>query len=192
MNEPYNSSSIPLEAKSGPGGPSFTMQNRLERAAFQCVWRLLASWTPPQFHAWRCSLLRLFGARIGHGVRLYSSTRIWHPANLVIGDFSTIGPRVNIYNQGEIAIGTLAVVSQGSHLCASTHRVNDRKFQLVLKPISIGDETWIAADAFVGPGVKVGHGAVLGARGAAFKDLEAWSVYGGNPASFIKLREFAQ
>jgi putative colanic acid biosynthesis acetyltransferase WcaF len=75
-----------------------------------------------------------------------------------------------------------AVVSQGAHLCAGSHLIDDDQFQLVAKPIEISEYAWIAADAFVGPGVKIGEGAVLGARGVAFVDLSAWTVYLGNPA----------
>jgi putative colanic acid biosynthesis acetyltransferase WcaF len=79
-------------------------------------------------------------------------------------------------------LGAYAVISQGAYLCAGTHDVDDPNFQLTTRPISIGERAWIAADAFVGPGVRVGEGAVLGARGVAFKDLEPWTIYAGNPA----------
>ncbi|HNY79416.1 MAG TPA: hypothetical protein PLX34_15565 [Sedimentisphaerales bacterium] len=56
-------------------------------------------------------------------------------------------------------------------------------------PVEIADQVWIAADAFIGPGVTVGQGAVVGARASVFKDVEPWTVVGGNPAKFIKKRE---
>ncbi len=178
-----------LDARaSGTGGPSFSFRNRVERTLFMLVWAVLASWTPPPLHGWRRFILRVFGARIGHKVRLYGSVRIWHPAFLRIDNEATIGPGVRLYNQGKITIGARAVVSQGTHVCASTHDTADPHFQLKLCPIVIEEDAWIAADAFVGPGVKVGCGAVLGARGAAFRDLQPWTIYGGNPARFIKLR----
>ena len=60
---------------------------------------------------------------------------------------------------------------------------------LIRPPITIDDHAWIAADAFVGPGIAVGEGAILGARGCAFKDLEPWTIYGGNPAKPIAPRQ---
>ena len=170
------------------GGASFSLRNRLERSLFMLAWALLAQWTPPPLHRWRCLVLRAFGARIGRGVRLYGSTIVWLPANLAIGDGATIGPRVRLYNQGRIEIGAGAVVSQGAHVCASSHDVRDPLFQLILRPIHIGAKAWIAADAFVGPGVDVGEGAVLGARGVAINDVESWTIYRGNPATKIKPR----
>lgn len=169
--------------------PSFSLRNRIERALFMLVWALGASWTPPPLHTWRCLLLRLCGSRIGRGVKLYGSTAIWHPANLQIEDGATVGPRVRIYNQGLISIGAGAIISQDVHLCASSHDVSDPNFQLLLKPIRIGSRAWIAADAFVGPGVTVGEGAVLGARGVAVRDLEPWNIYRGNPAAIVKQRK---
>lgn len=179
-----------LDARiTGRDGPSFSLRNRAQRAVFMLVWTLLASWTPPPLHAWRCALLRMFGARIGKGVRIYGSTRVWLPANLTLGDGTIIGPQVNLYNQGAINIGANSVISQNSHICASSHDVTDPNFQLVLRPIHIGDDVWVAADAFVGPGVTIGRGAVLGARGAVFRDMAPWTIHGGNPATFLKPRE---
>lgn len=170
------------------GGYSFSLRDRLMRALWSVTWALLASWTPPPLHKWRCFLLRRFGARIGKGVRIYGSARIWYPANLMMDDLSWLGPEVRCYNQGEITIGRRTVVSQGAYLCASSHDPEDPYFQLLLKPIVIGADVWIASDAFVGPGVTIGDGAVLAARGVAVRSLEPWAIYGGNPARLIKQR----
>jgi putative colanic acid biosynthesis acetyltransferase WcaF len=70
-------------------------------------------------------------------------------------------------------------------LCASSHALDDADFQLVLGPIALGASCWVAAEAFVGPGVTMGDGAVLAARGALFEDAEPDGVYRGNPAQRI-------
>ncbi|WP_147696222.1 putative colanic acid biosynthesis acetyltransferase, partial [Vogesella mureinivorans] len=102
--------------------------------------------------------------------------------NLAMGPFSLMGPGVNCYCVAPIVIGAQAVVSQGAHLCAGSHDYNDPHFQLTASPIAIGEKAWIAAEAFVGPGVVVETGAVLGARGVAVKPLASWTVHAGNPA----------
>jgi putative colanic acid biosynthesis acetyltransferase WcaF len=79
-------------------------------------------------------------------------------------------------------------VSQGAHLCTGSHDIVDPNFPLVTKPIIIEAYAWIAAEAFVGPGVTVGEGAVLGARGVTFRDLSPWTVYVGNPAKPVHQR----
>lgn len=167
---------------------SFSGANKAARVLWSITWLLLCRWTPPPLWSWRRAVLRAFGARLGAGTRIYGSVLIWLPANLETGEGVLIGPRVRCYNQGRIAIGARAVVSQDASLCASTHRVEDPAFPLVLRPIEIGADAWIAAEAFVGPGVTVGEGAVLGARAVAMSDLAPWSYFSGNPAQFLKTR----
>ncbi len=170
------------------GAPSFSFRNRLTRAVWAVVWAVFASWTPPPLHRWRIFLLRAFGAKIGAGCRVYRSVRVWYPPHLVMGAQAVMGPRVNCYNQGMVTLGERAIVSQGAHLCTGTHDIRDTSFQLVTRPITIGADAWIAAEAFVAPGVTCGERAVLGARGVAFADLQPNMVYRGNPAVKIKAR----
>lgn len=164
------------------GGAYFSLKHRIFRGVWNIVWLLLASWTPPPLHPWRRFLLRLFGAKIGKHTRIYGSARIWYPPNLEMGDYSVLGWKVNCYSQGKVTLGRYAVVSQYSHLVSGTHEIDEPSFQLYTRPIVIGDNAWVASDAFVGPGVTVGEGAVLGARAVAFKNLDPWTVYVGNPA----------
>ena len=91
-------------------------------------------------------------------------------------------------NQGRITIGDDVTISQRAHICASTHRVNDFHFQLVLRPVTIETLCWVAAEAFVGPGVTMAEGSVLAARAALFASTEAWGIYRGNPATLLKTR----
>lgn len=169
-------------------GTSFTLRNRLYRFAWSATWKVLAAWTPPCMHWWRRCLLRLFGAKVASTAGIYPSARIWSPANLEIGEFAFIGPEVKVYSMAKITLAPYALASQGAHICAGTHDIEDVNFQLKALPVVIGSRAWIAADAFVGPGVHVGNGAVLGARGCAFRDLEPWTVYAGNPARPLKQR----
>lgn len=170
------------------GGASFPLRNRIFRACWTLAWLLLASWTPPPLHRWRRLILRTFGARLAAGARVHGSARVWYPPHLRLGTNALIGPRVRLYNQGWITIGARAVVSQGAHLCASSHDIADPDFQLTLRPITVGEGCWIAADAFIGPGVAVGDGAVVAARAALFEDARPFGVYRGNPAVWIKER----
>lgn len=52
----------------------------------------------------------------------------------------------------------------------------------------IGNDVWIGAEAMIMPGVKIGHGAVIGSRSVVTKDVEPYTVVGGNPAKPIKKR----
>ena len=181
----------PLEAASSKPQeerPSFSLSNRLERALWILTWGLLASWTPPPMRGWRRFLLRCFGATMGAGSDVRCGARVWYPRHLHMGAASVLASGVRCYNMAPITIGAGAIVSQGAHLCAGSHDITSPVFQLTTRPINIGAKAWIAADAFVGPGVDVGEGAVLGARGVTFRSLEPWGVYAGNPAQRIKQR----
>ncbi|WP_066558246.1 acetyltransferase [Croceicoccus bisphenolivorans] len=176
------------KAKPMEGGASFSLGNRLFRVVWGLAWLILARFTPPPLHGWRRLVLRAFGARVGRGARVHASVRIWHPGKLELGDQCLIGPGAILYNQGRIAIGPRAIVSQRAHICASTHDVRDSNFQLILRPVRIGAGCWIAAEAFVGPGVSMEDGSVLAARGALFGNAEADTIYRGNPASKVRSR----
>jgi putative colanic acid biosynthesis acetyltransferase WcaF len=169
------------------GGPSFSLKHRIFRAAWMLTWALAGNWTPVPLYAWRRVLLNAFGAKLAPKARIYPKTTIWYPPNLEMEDHSVVGPGVILYNMGPMKIGAYAIISQRAHLCGGTHDVDDANFQLKPMPITIGPKAWVAAEAFVGPGVTIGEGAVLGARGVAAKDLEPWGIYAGNPAR--KLRE---
>lgn len=172
----------------GVSEPRFGWRHRVTRLAWGMTWALLGSWTQP-FHGWRRFLLRLFGAKVGQGVYVAPSARIWYPGNLVLEDFAAIADHADIYCMAQITIGKYAVISKRAHICTGTHDIDGEFFQLMTSPIVIGDYAWITADAFVGPGVIVGEGAVLGTHGVSVKNLKPWTVYAGNPAREIKPRQ---
>ena len=170
------------------GGASFPLGNRITRVVWGIAWLVLARFTPPPLHRWRRLVLLAFGARIGRGARVHASVAIWLPRNLELGEQVLIGPGARLYNQGSIRIGAWSVISQRAHLCASTHRFDDPAFQLECRPIAVGERCWVAAEAFVGPGVSMADGAVLAARGALFDDATTDGIYRGNPAALVRLR----
>jgi len=171
-------------------GAAFPLSSKLARLVWQATWLVLARWTPPPLFAWRRLVLRAFGAKIGRGARIYSDVQVWLPRNLTVGEDAIVGRGAILYNQGTITIGAGSVVSQRAHLCASTHDASDPDFGLVLRPIVIGHACWIAAEAFVGPGITMGSGSVLAARGALFEDADEMTIYRGNPAIALKKRQF--
>ncbi|RVU04337.1 putative colanic acid biosynthesis acetyltransferase [Novosphingobium umbonatum] len=164
---------------------SFSYRHILLRLLWNTTWLLLASWTPPQMYGWRRFLLRMFGAEMGTGARVYGSARVWYPPNLTMGDHAVLGWQAYAYTMGPITIGDHAIVSQFSRLMAGTHDIHSATFQIYAKPITIEPHAWVAAGCFVGPGAHIGEGAVLGGAGVCFGRLEPWTVYAGNPARRI-------
>lgn len=140
------------------------------------------------FAPWRNFVLKCFGAKIAKGAIVYSSVNIWAPWNLEMKEHSCLGPYVDCYNTDQIYIGANSTVSQKSYLCASSHDITHSRNPLITAPICIQDQAWVAADAFIGMGVTIGQGAVVGARACVFGYVNPWTVVGGNPAKFIKNR----
>jgi putative colanic acid biosynthesis acetyltransferase WcaF len=148
----------------------------------------------PSFHNWygfRAWLLRLFGARLGNNVRVRRTAKIEIPWNLDIGDDVSIGDSAILYSLGPIKIGARSFLSQYAHLCAGSHDSQHVNYPLLRPPITIGTDCWIAADAFVGPGVTIGDRTVVGARASVFSDLPSDVIAVGNPAKPIKPRTWA-
>jgi putative colanic acid biosynthesis acetyltransferase WcaF len=148
----------------------------------------LFRWSPVPLHGWRRFLLRVFGAEVGLGAAPYPSARIWAPWNLRMKPRSCLGPQVICYSAALVTIGADAIVSQHAHLCAATHDHRDPAFPLVVGPIEVGDGAWVAADAFVGPGVKIGSRAVVAARTVVVRDVAEGMVVAGNPARTVGTR----
>lgn len=167
--------------------PVFGLKNKFVRVIWGIVYLTIFRFTPTVFFTWRSIVMRLFNSDF-RNARIYPTARVWLPSNLVVGEGSTVGPNVNLYNQGVIKVGERVIVSQDSTVCASSHNYNDPIHPLLLLDVTIEDDVWICAEAFIGPGVKVGEGAVIGARAVLMKDAEPWSVYAGNPAVKIKDR----
>lgn len=140
----------------------------------------------PQFlYGWRRFLLRLFGAQVGRGAIIRPSVTITYPWKVNIGDHAWVGDGAILYSLGEITIGSHAVVSQGCHLCAGTHDPNDPTFPILGPSILVGEQCWLAADVFVGPGRSIGRGTLVGARSSVFHDLPAGVVAMGSPARVV-------
>lgn len=167
---------------------SFSLRNRLARLLWQVVYLLLYRTSPRPLHAWRSMLLRIFGAGIGPGCHFYPSGKVWAPWNLVCEDCCTLGDHAEIYNPSLIYLESHCVISQQAYVCGATHDYNDPEFPMISYAMRLGAYSWICARASVAPGVNVGAGAVLGMGSVATRDMEAYGVYAGVPASKVKER----
>lgn len=163
-------------------------RNRLARLAWSIVQALLFRPSPRPMHRWRNVLLRLFGADLHPTARVYARARVWAPWNLVMHERACLADDVDCYSVDRIEVGADSTVSQYGYLCAASHDFDDPDHPLVTAPIIIGRRCWLAADVFVGPGVTIGDGAVVGARSSVFGDLAPWIVAAGTPARRVRDR----
>lgn len=164
-------------------------KHQIIRILWTLTWTIGASWLPRSLGSgWKRFLLRLFGAKIAPTAIVYSSAKVYYPANLIMDSYACLASDVDCYNVALIHIGEFATVSQGAMLCTASHDITSPTHDLITAPISIEKQSWIGAGAFVGMGIIVHEGAVVGAMAAVFKNVDAWTVVGGNPAKFIKNR----
>ncbi len=176
-----------LDISQNRGDRKYSLRIQILRVLWAVV-RIFFRLVPRPVQAPRRFLLRLFGAKVGRNVNIANTATIYFPWNLEVGDWSAIGEHAYIYNLGVIRIGDKVTISQRAHLCAGTHDYRDPSLPLLTPPISIGRQAWICADAFVGPGVTVGDGAVVGACAVVTRDVEPWDIVAGNPARVVKQR----
>lgn len=133
-------------------------------------------------------LLRCFGAKIGKGVVIKPSVNIKYPWNLSIGDYTWIGENVWIDNLVQVTIGSNVCVSQGAMLLCGNHNYKKSTFDLMVGKIVLENGCWVGAQSVVCPGVTLHSHAVLGVASVANKNLDAYTIYQGNPAQMVRKR----
>jgi putative colanic acid biosynthesis acetyltransferase WcaF len=167
---------------------AWSFGTKVRRVLWMLLGGILFRWSFHNWYAWRRLVLRMFGATVGPRVRVRPSARIEMPWNVEFGEAAIVGDHAILYALGHITLGPFCVISQYAHLCAGTHDHTRRSFPLVTMPIAIGREVWVAADAFVGPGVTVGDRSIVGARASVFSDVPPDMIVSGNPARVISQR----
>lgn len=168
-----------------------SLGSKVARVIWSVVWLLLFRPTPRGnlFRPWRILLLKLFGANVRWSSNVLPSCRIWQPWQLTMGAYACLSADVDCYAVAPITLGDNATVSQGVKLCTASHDITSKIMELTTAPIVIGANSWVAGWSIVLPGVTIGEGAVVAAGAVVTKDVEPWTVVGGNPARFIKKRE---
>ncbi|WP_426166385.1 hypothetical protein [Sandarakinorhabdus sp. DWP1-3-1] len=166
-----------------------TFRNRAGRFAWGLVHALLYRPSPRVAHGWRCLLLRLFGASIGRGVHPYPRSIVWAPWNLVMADGSSIDDHVVVYNVAPIVFGRNAGVSQYTYLCSASRDFDRPGRPVIGAPIHIDDDAWVAVRCYIGPGVRIGARAVVGAASVVTHNVAANAVVAGSPPRLLRMRD---
>ena len=173
---------VELDISANRRAVKWTKRELLVRAIWEGLRVPLFRWSPRICWGWRRMILRVFGAKVGLHVRIHPTVHIDIPWTISIGENSSVGDRAILYGLGQISIGQNVTISQGAHVCAGTHDFRRPDMALIKSPIDIGDGVWLCADAFVGPGTKVGSFAVVAARSVVVRDVASRAVVAGNPA----------
>jgi putative colanic acid biosynthesis acetyltransferase WcaF len=133
-------------------------------------------------------MLKMYGAKIGKGVVIKPSVNIKYPWRLIIGNHVWIGENVWIDNLADVVIGDHVSISQGALLLCGNHNYKKSGFDLIVGNITIEQGVWIGAKSIVTSGVTCKSHSILSVNSVASKDLEAFTIYRGNPAVEIGKR----
>jgi putative colanic acid biosynthesis acetyltransferase WcaF len=133
----------------------------------------------------RVALLRLFGARLGRGVVVRSGANITFPWRFTAGDHVWIGEDVLVLSLAPVNLGSHVCLSQRAFLCSGSHAWRRETFDLRTRPITVGDSSWIAAQAFIGAGVTIGRSSVVSAGAVVMENVPENSLVRGNPATVV-------
>ncbi len=167
-----------------------SLNNRIGRLIWNITYVFLFRPFPTKlFRIWHVQILKIFGAKIGKNCTFNNKAKLWAPWNLIMESNSLIDSNCNIYNPGIVHLMSQTVVSFNVTIITASHDFQSLKHELIIKPVLIEEYVWIASEAYIGPGVKIGQGAVIGARSVVVKNVDPWTVVGGNPAKYIKKRE---
>lgn len=185
MNEKSGSD---LDIAANRGSVKYSFNEQLRRI-FWIFGQILFRFSFRTMFGWRNFILRIYGAKIGKNVNIYNTAKIYMPWNFEIGDWSSIGEDVLIYNLGIVVVGSKSTISHRSHICAGTHDYTNVNLPLLKPPVMVGNQVWICADSFIGPGITINEGAVVAARAVVVKSVPEWQIVAGNPAKFIGERK---
>src|SRR3979411_30673 len=179
----------PVKPDHGVGqGSPWPSGDRALRLLWEFCWFVFCVWTPKPANPWRLFWLDLFGATIQGKPFLHQRARIAIPGPLPLRDRACLGDRANAYSLGEIEIGARATVAQEVYLSTGSHDFSHPALQLVTARITIGDDAFIGARAFVMPGVEIGARSVIGACSVVTKDIPPGLFDAGNPCKVIRPR----
>jgi putative colanic acid biosynthesis acetyltransferase WcaF len=166
----------------------YTFPEKIRMAMWWFIEAVLFRPSLHKMHSWRRFLLRLFGAKIGHGSSVHSKAKIWFPWNLEMGNNSGVGFDSLIYNLDKVIIGDFVTISQRVHINTGSHDLKDPKFGLITAPVYVDSGAFIGTDSYVNMGVKIGKMAVIGARSVVIKDIPENMICVGHPCKPVKKR----
>ena len=142
------------------------------------------SWPWPS--ALRVALLRAFGATIGQDVTIRAQVNVTFPWRLTVGDHVWFGEEVVVLSLAPVTIESHVCLSQKAFLCTGSHEFRSEMFELIVKPITVRERSWVAAQVFIAPGVEIGPGSMVAAGSIVLENVPPKSLVRGNPAVVMK------
>lgn len=185
MPEPLESVNREQESQFASPWPA---GERLLRVLWEFCWFVFCVWTPKPANPWRLFWLGVFDAKIDGTPFVHQRARIAIPWNLTLHDRACLGDRANAYSLGKIEIGARATVAQEAYLCTGSHDFTQSGMPLVTAKITVGDDAFIGARAFILPGVTIGARSIVGACSVVTHDIPSDVIAAGNPCKILRPR----
>jgi putative colanic acid biosynthesis acetyltransferase WcaF len=164
---------------------------RFLRVLWEFCWFVFCLWTPKPLNVWRLFWLRVFDAKIHGTPFVHQRARITVPWKVTLHDRACVGDRTSLYSLAEIEIGARATVAQEAYLSTGSHDFEKPGMPLSAAKITIRDDAFVGARAFVLPGVTIGARSVIGACSVVTKDVPADVIAAGNPCRVVRPRSLA-
>jgi putative colanic acid biosynthesis acetyltransferase WcaF len=184
MSKPERTCHVQISAYRSP----WSNAERFYRLLWEVCWTFFCAWTPQPFNRWRLFWLRLFGCKMSGMPFVHQKARILIPWNLTLHDRACLGDGANAYTLGPVEIMKRATVAQEVYLCTGTHDFTTPILPLVTSKITIMEDAFIGARAFIMPGIRIGEGTIIGACSVVTKDMPDWTVCCGNPCKVLSPR----
>ena len=140
----------------------------------------------------RVKLLRAFGARVEVHTVLRAKLNVNFPWRLTLVDHVWIGEEVMIVSLAPVTLESHVCISQRVFLCTGSHNSRAPNFDLITRPITIRERSWIAAQTLIGPGVEIGPGSMVTAGSVVTTNVPPGVMVRGNPAEVVKEWETAE
>jgi len=174
---------------SNPPVPAdFNGKSKIRVQLWYLTWLFLFRPSPHALNKFRLFLLRLFGAQVAGTVKIRPSAYVSYPWNLAVGEGTFIGDHVYIDSLTRVSVGAHVSLSNYAYVASGTHDHKIVSFDLVLLPVTIEDQCWLAIQSTVLPGVTLRKGCVVGARSLVTRDIPENEVWAGTPARFMNKR----
>lgn len=133
--------------------------------------------------------LRMFGIRIWGGKScIHRGCKFFHVGKLSVGEDTVVNFGCYLDNRRGIYVGNNVGIAHNTKIYTLGHDLNDSSFSTKGAPVNIEDNVFVFSNAMIMPGVTIGEGAIVLAGSVVIKNVEPWTIVGGNPAKKIRDR----
>jgi putative colanic acid biosynthesis acetyltransferase WcaF len=161
---------------------NFRGKNKIVVQLWYIVWLFLFRPSPHLFNSWRIFLLRSFGAKCSYRAKIRPSAYISYPWNFSCGEHTFIGDQVFIDSLDRVEVGDHVSISNRVYITAGTHDYRSETFDLLIKPVVVQSQSWLAVNSTLLPGAQVGEGTILAACSLLNKTTGVGEIWVGVPA----------